>query len=259
MVEGLNLTAEPFVQKRPIDGLDARKAPVAVAEQIREAILGGTYEPGTRMRETELAERFKVSRSPIREALQALEKEGTLQAAPYRGAIVKPLSAQEGLEIAALHLALISLIVKPAYPQLSPADFDLAEDIAVRLNQTQDPREFFYGIVGFWHIIFEKAQRPVLLEVLNQLESRATRYVPLFIGLFPDPEERPRHREIFLEHYRKGKVTEAVRAFRKEYWKQIRSVIDHLSSSNGSVPGSRFSPDAGNASAGFRKTPLCQL
>jgi hypothetical protein len=53
------------------------------------------------------------------------------------------------LEIATLHLALISLIVKPAYPQLSPADFDLAEDIAVRLNQTQDPREFFYGIVGF--------------------------------------------------------------------------------------------------------------
>jgi DNA-binding GntR family transcriptional regulator len=134
-----------------------------------------------------LPTRLKVSRSPIGEALQTLEKEGTLEAAPYRGAIVKPLFAQEGLEIAALHLALISLVAKPAYPQLSPADFDLAADIAVRLNQTQDPREFFYGIVGFWHIIFEKAQRPVFLEVLSQLESRVTRYVPLFIRLFPDP------------------------------------------------------------------------
>jgi hypothetical protein len=66
------------------------------------------------------------------------------------------------------------------------------------------------------------------LEVLTQLESRATRYIPLFIRLFPNPEKRPRHREIFLEHYRKGKVTEAVRAFRKEHLKQIRSVIDHL-------------------------------
>jgi DNA-binding GntR family transcriptional regulator len=250
MVEGLTLTSEPFVQKHPIDGLDARKAPVVVAKGIREAILGGTYEPGARMRETELAERFKVSRSPIREALQILEKEGTLEAVPYRGAIVKPLSAQEGLEIAELHLALISLVAKPAYPQLSPADFDLAEDIAVRLNQTQDPVEFFYGIMGFWHIIFTKAQQPVLLEVLTQLESRATRYVPLFIRLFPNPEKRPRHREIFLEHYRKGKITEAVRAFRKEYWKQTRSVIDHVSSSNGSAPGSRSWHGSANGSPG---------
>jgi DNA-binding GntR family transcriptional regulator len=68
MVEGLTLTSQPFVQNRSIDGLDTRKASVAVAKQIREAILGGTYEPGARMRETELAERFKVSRSPIREA-----------------------------------------------------------------------------------------------------------------------------------------------------------------------------------------------
>src|SRR6516164_4316672 len=237
MVEGLTLTSEP------IDGLDARKAPVAVARQIREAILGGIYEPGARIREAELAERFKVSRSPIREALPALEKEGTLEALPYRGAIVKPLSAQEALEIAGLRLALVSLAAKPAYPQLSPADFDRAEDMAVRLNQTQVPVEFFFGIMGFWHIIFKKAQQPVLLEVLTQLESRATRYVSLFIRLFPDPEKRPRHRELFLGHYRKGKVAEAVRAFRKEYLKQIHSVIGHLSSSNGSLPGSRFSSD----------------
>ena len=233
MVEGIDLTWEPWVQKRPIDQL------------VREAILSGTYEPGARIRETELAERFSVSRSPAREALQALEKEGTLEALPYRGAIVKPRSAQEALEIAGLRLSLVSLAAKPAYPQLSPADFDRAEDIGLRLNQTQDSVEFFYGIMGFWHIIFKKAQQPVLLEVLTQLESRATRYVPLFIRLFPDPEKRPRHRENFLEHYRKGEVAEAVQAFRKEYWKQIRSVIDHLSSSNGSWPTLRFSSDAG--------------
>jgi DNA-binding GntR family transcriptional regulator len=107
MVERIDVTSEPWVQKGPVDWLNARKASVAVAKQIREAILGGIYEPGARMREIELAERFKVSRSPIREALPALEKEGTLEAIPYRGAIVKPLSAQEALEIAGLRLALV--------------------------------------------------------------------------------------------------------------------------------------------------------
>ena len=77
-------------------------------------------------------------------------------------------------------------------------------------------------------MIFEKAQRPILLEVFEQLERRTTRYVPLFVHLFPDPEKRPQHREVFLSLYRKGKVAEAVPAFRKVYLKQIQTVIEHV-------------------------------
>jgi DNA-binding GntR family transcriptional regulator len=207
---------------------NAAKAPIIIAKKIREAILDGTFQPGARLTEVELAEKFEVSRSPVREALQALVNEGTLTAAPYRRAIVKPLSPQECLEIAELRLGLISLGAKPAYPHLSLADFELAEKIARQLNRTQSPVEFFKEGVRFWHIIFEKAQRPILLEVFEQLERRTTRYVPLFVHLFPDQAKRPQHREVFLSLYRKGKVTEAVRGFRKVYLKQIHLVIDHL-------------------------------
>jgi hypothetical protein len=54
---------------------------------------------------------------------------------------------------------------------------------------------------------------------------------------------------MFLEHCRKGKVAEAVRAFRKEYFKQIRSVIGHLSNSNGSTPASRSAQKPTKSSA----------
>ena len=220
---------EPFVQNRVADReWDAAKAPIIIAKKVREAILDGTYQPGARLTEVELARKFAVSRSPVREALQALENEGTLEAAPYRRAIVKPISPEEGLEIAELRLALISLAAKPAYPHLSLADFELAEKSARRLNQTQDPVEFFEEGVRFWHVIFEKAQRPILLDVFEQLERRTTRYVPLFVQLFPKPGKRPHQREVFLSLYRKGKVDEAVRAFRKVYLKQIHLVIDHL-------------------------------
>ena len=225
---------EPFAEKRVAESeWDAAKAPVIIAKKIREAILDGTFQPGARLTEVELAEKFEVSRSPVREALQALVNEGTLTAAPYRRAIVKPLSPEEALEIAELRLALISLGAKPAYPHLSLADFDLAEKIARRLNRTQNPVEYFEEGVRFWHIIFEKAQRPILLEVFEQLERRTTRYVPLLVHLFPDPEKRPQQREVFLKLCRKGKVTEAVRAFRKEYLKQIHLVIDHLRALDG--------------------------
>jgi DNA-binding GntR family transcriptional regulator len=176
-----------------------------------------------------LAEKFEVSRSPVRETLLALEKEGTVIISPYKGAIVKPLSAAEVLDIAELRLALISLALKPAHRHLSPADFDHAYDLAKRLTRINNAKEHFEYNRHFWDIILSKAQRPVLREVFQQLEDRGTRYEPLLFKLFP-PEARPRQRELLIEMYRKGKIAEAFRAFKKIYLEIVDEVIDHLKS-----------------------------
>ena len=116
--------------------VDKKKTPNILIEQIRAAILDGLYGPGDRLLEADLAEQFHVSRSPVREALQALENEGTLVSTPYAGAMVRPLSSAETHEIAEVRLALIALAVKPAYRQLAPADFDLAYDLAKRITRS---------------------------------------------------------------------------------------------------------------------------
>jgi DNA-binding GntR family transcriptional regulator len=67
------------------------------------------YKPGERLLEAEVAAQFKVSRSPVREALHALENEGTLFAAPYAGVLLRSLSRAEIHEIAEIRLALIAL------------------------------------------------------------------------------------------------------------------------------------------------------
>jgi DNA-binding GntR family transcriptional regulator len=82
-------------------------------------------------------------RQPVRETLLALEKEGTVIISPYKGAIVRPLSAAEALDIAELRLALISLALKPAYRHLSPADLDHAYDLAKRLTRVNNAKDFF--------------------------------------------------------------------------------------------------------------------
>ena len=116
----------PFVQQRRNNEQEIEKTPFLVVQKIRDAILDETFKPGERLPESALGEMFKVSRSPVREALLALESEGTVIMEPYKGATVKPLSPEEGLDIAELRLSLITLAVKPAYRHLSPADFDLA-------------------------------------------------------------------------------------------------------------------------------------
>jgi DNA-binding GntR family transcriptional regulator len=205
------------------------KARFLVVKRIREAILDKVFQPGDRLGEVELAEKFEVSRSPVREALVALEQEGTVILNPYKGAIVKPLLGAEVLDVAELRLALISLAVEPAYRHLSPADFEHAYALAKRLTRINNAKEHFEYNRHFWDGIFSKAQRPILREVFRQLEDRATRYEPLLIELFP-PETRPRQREIFIEIYRKGEIAEAFRAFKKIYLEVVDQLIDHLES-----------------------------
>jgi hypothetical protein len=65
-------------------------------------------------------------------------------------------------------------------------------------------------------------------DVFRGLEDRLARYYPLFLKLFPDPTTRPRQREVLIEYYRKGKVDEAVPAFKKIYLKDVQQIIDHL-------------------------------
>jgi DNA-binding GntR family transcriptional regulator len=213
---------------------EIEKVPFVVAKKIREAILDEVFKPGDRLTEAELVEKFEVSRSPVREALLALEKEGTVIISPYKGAIVKPLSPEEVLDIAELRLALISLAVKPAHRHLSPTDFDQAHQLAKRATHANSAKEHFECNRRFWSIIFGKTQRPILCEVFVQLEDRATRYEPLLLDLFPTPATRPRQREVLIEHYRKGKVDEAFREFKKIYLEIVDRIIGLLNSQEGS-------------------------
>ncbi len=218
----------PFVQQRRSNEQEIEKTPFLIVQKIRDAILDQTFKPGERLPEPGLAEMFNVSRSPVREALLALEGEGTVIMEPYKGAILKPLSPEEALDIAELRLALISLAAKPAYRHLSPADFDSAYELAKQITRSNNAKEHFEYNHQFWDIILENTQRPILREVFRGLEDRSIRYVPLILQLFPDPAKRPRQREALIELYRKGKVDEALRAFKKIYLEVVYQLIGYL-------------------------------
>jgi DNA-binding GntR family transcriptional regulator len=220
----------PFVRQKRNDEQETEKAPSLVVKKIRDAILDETFKPGERLPEEQLGKMFNVSRSPVREALLALEKEGTVVMEPFKGATVKPLSPEEALDIAELRLSLITLAAKPAYRHLSPTDFDFAYGLAKQMTRSNSAKEYFECDRRFWDIIFGKARRPVLGEVFRQLDDRLTRYNPLVLKLFPDPATRPRQREALIEFLRKGEVDEAVRAFKKLYSQIVRRIIDHLES-----------------------------
>ena len=65
--------------------MDYRNVREQVTDRLREEVLLGKFEPGEPLREIPLAERFKVSRGPIRDALLQLSQEGLLESVPNKG------------------------------------------------------------------------------------------------------------------------------------------------------------------------------
>ncbi len=76
-----------------------REAPVTNAvrarDELREAILAGSLPPGSRLRAESLAERLQTSRTPVREALHLLAREGLVDIEPRRGAVVRQFDAAD--------------------------------------------------------------------------------------------------------------------------------------------------------------------
>jgi DNA-binding GntR family transcriptional regulator len=77
-----------------------------VEERLRAAILGGELEPGSRLHANDLADRWEVSATPLREAFQRLASDGLVEMLPHRGARVTDLSGADAMEIYELRLLL---------------------------------------------------------------------------------------------------------------------------------------------------------
>jgi DNA-binding GntR family transcriptional regulator len=119
--------------------------PEQIAENVAEAIIAGTYPPGSWIAEQDLADQFGVSRGPIREALRILEKEALVQIIPRRGTMVTHLSRREVENIFSIRAALMALAGRQTAEQLTPeVEEELTESPPKleRLAQGQDVQEF---------------------------------------------------------------------------------------------------------------------
>lgn len=92
-----------------------------IADRLRSAILSGELEPGAALVETSLAERFSVSRAPLREALRQLVEEGLITTVPYTGTHVIDLTVDDVREIHSLRTTLERFAFAQAWPKRDAA------------------------------------------------------------------------------------------------------------------------------------------
>ena len=113
-----------------------------IADSLRTAILGGSYLPGERIRQEDVAARSGASRIPVREALRMLVSEGLVTLVANSGAWVTKLSMSECVETYLIRERLEPLLLRTSMP-------NLGDDAAGRLGELAAEMEAGAGLDAF--------------------------------------------------------------------------------------------------------------
>jgi DNA-binding GntR family transcriptional regulator len=105
-----------------------------VYARLRQGILDGTYAPGARLGEADLAVALGVSRTPVREALRRLGSEGLLSTLPNKGARVRTWTTSELSDISDLRALLEGHAARQAATRVTGADIAAMADLVTRME-----------------------------------------------------------------------------------------------------------------------------
>ena len=151
-----------------------------VAKRLRRAIKGGHFQLGTHLVEQDIAEQFRVSRMPVRIAIQKLIDEGLVIKEPRRGAFVHTYSAKELGEVTSIRITLELMVVEFAIPNWSDAIEAELESIVEQMFAAAndgDRQAIFELDVKFHSLLWELSEHAILIEVVSSLRSRISRFL----------------------------------------------------------------------------------
>jgi len=161
----------------------ATSANVTLAESLREklegAIAAGHLEPGSRLDEQEIAQRFGVSRTPVREAFRLMAANNLVELRGRQGATVRSIKAQDLIEMFQVMAELEGLCARLAARRVSRSWGEEISEIHQRLvaaGKTGDIDEFYNINQEFHEAIYEASRNAYLAERTRKLRNQVAAY-----------------------------------------------------------------------------------
>ncbi len=136
--------------------------------QLADEIVGGLLAPGAALDETEIARRFQVSRTPVREALRRLAASGLIESRPHRGSVVARPTHEHLMGMFEVMAELEALCAGLAAINITPSERHTLADVHERLRamiQSGDPQRYHEINEAFHSTIYAGAHNPYLAEI----------------------------------------------------------------------------------------------
>lgn len=184
---------------------------------IKDAILTLKFAPGQPLSNRQLAAQLEISETPIRDALQDLEREGFVVRLPHKGTFVTEVNKVDIEETFQIRAQLEAMAVELATPHLTEQDFDDMESLLTQANDAlaQGNREQCSALGAQFHRRFiDKANNQRLAAILSNLDDHQQRFRHISDLIFGRLEKsQGEHRKVF-EAALRGDAKEAGEAMR---------------------------------------------
>jgi len=142
---------------------------------LRQALLDREFDPGEPLTELELGRRFRVSRTPVREALAKLERDHLVRVIPKKGAFVRTLSHDEIHDLYEVREALEALVIRLGGPRVSREELEGFE-VRFRELRARGPRATATEVrpLGeeFHRYLLKRSENSKLVDVLEHLREQ---------------------------------------------------------------------------------------
>ena len=144
-------------------------------ETLRTEIISGNLKPGERVVEAEIAKKYGVSNTPVREAFSLLCAQGLLTTFPYCGTYVTVLSVEDARELTDFRIFMEAEAAAKAFDDLTCADADYLESLCIKADEMHalgdDVQSIEYDI-QFHEYLLKKCGSKLILEIWGLLRNR---------------------------------------------------------------------------------------
>lgn len=207
----------------------------AAYSELRAFLQSGALGPGDRLGEVELAERFGISRTPVREALRRLAADGLVEISPNRGARVIEWSLQEMQEIFELRAMLEGKGAEWAATRMTDADIDQLDVLCDEMETIAASEAPDYARIArlnaqLHRVILESSSSPRLQTVLASVVQP-----PLIVGTFR--QYTPQSLARSMSHHRE--LAAAIRARNPEWAGSVMRTHIHAAKASLRNPAER--------------------
>lgn len=183
-----------------------------VYEELKRQILVGEIAPGTRMMEVDLAEEMGVSRTPVREAIRKLEKEGLVTIEPRRGAYASDISIKDILDVLEVRQNLEGMAASLAARKVTEEekqDFIRANAAYKAAILSGNTDEIIKNDEHFHQLIVNYSDNKTLTQLLSQVQELALRFRYIYYDDFSRYERMPKEHEEIEEAILSGDIEKA--------------------------------------------------
>lgn len=188
--------------EKAVQGTTDQSQALRAYQIIEEMIVNGTLAPGAKVSEKALSERVGLGRTPIREALQRLAAEGTVQIMPRAGVIISAIDITDQFRLIEVRRELERLLAGRAARQASDSERATFSSLATRFRtaaSNDDADLFITSDREFNNLVVAAANNKYAQVAMSAIQAQTRRFWYLYFSRFGDLKKVSEHHAAIAE------------------------------------------------------------